>query len=84
MATDIPPPQERHDFEGDYRPANPGNPSALLDPMNIRVEPADLAYLMQIADALNNTLDLQTLLKPHLRTGADGHSIQNLRHSSAQ
>lgn len=62
MATDIPPPQERHDFEGDYRPANPGNPLAHLDPMNIRVEPADLAYLMQIADALNNTLDLQTLL----------------------
>src|ERR1035437_10242781 len=62
MATDTPPPQERHDFAGDYRPANPDNPSALFDPMNIRVEPADLAYLMQIADALNNTLDLQTLL----------------------
>src|ERR1035437_7651013 len=62
MATDSPPTHEQHDFEGDYRPANPGAPFAHLDPMNIRVEPADLAYLMQIADALNTTLDLQTLL----------------------
>jgi sigma-B regulation protein RsbU (phosphoserine phosphatase) len=30
--------------------------------MNIRVEPADAAYLMQLADALNTTLDLETLL----------------------
>jgi sigma-B regulation protein RsbU (phosphoserine phosphatase) len=27
------------------------------------VEPADVAYLMQLADALNTTLDLETLLK---------------------
>ena len=27
-----------------------------------RVEPADVAYLMQLTDALNTTLDLQTLL----------------------
>jgi len=31
--------------------------------MNIRVEPADVSYLMQLADALNTTLDLQTLLR---------------------
>ena len=38
------------------------NPQALLDPANIRVEPADVAYLAHIADALNTTLDLQTML----------------------
>jgi sigma-B regulation protein RsbU (phosphoserine phosphatase) len=50
------------DFEGDYRPAGSVNMLAHLDPANIRVEPADVAYLMQLADALNTTLDLQTLL----------------------
>ena len=34
----------------------------LLDPVNPRVEPADVAYLMKLTDALNTTLDLQTLL----------------------
>ncbi len=48
----------KHDFEGDYRPAEGSH----LDPVNVRVEPADLAYLVQLADALNTTLDLQTLL----------------------
>jgi phosphoserine phosphatase RsbU/P len=47
-----------HEYEGDYRPAE----SSHIDPMNIRVEPADLTYLVQLADALNTTLDLQTLL----------------------
>jgi len=50
--------QDQHDFEGDYRPAA----SAHLDPMNIRIEPVDAAYLMKLTDALNTTLDLQTLL----------------------
>ncbi|HEY1649694.1 MAG TPA: GAF domain-containing SpoIIE family protein phosphatase [Terracidiphilus sp.] len=55
-----PPPStpERHDLEGDYRPAT----SAPLDPLNPRVEPVDAAYLMKLTDALNTTLDLQTLL----------------------
>ena len=48
-----------HEYEGDYRPAE----SARIDPTNIRVEPADFAYLVQLADALNTTLDLQTLLE---------------------
>jgi len=48
-----------HEYEGDYRPAQ----SAPIDPANVRVEPADLAYLVQLADALNTTLDLQTLLE---------------------
>jgi phosphoserine phosphatase RsbU/P len=48
----------KHDYEGDYRPADASH----IDPVNVRVEPADLAYLVQLADALNTTLDLQTLL----------------------
>jgi sigma-B regulation protein RsbU (phosphoserine phosphatase) len=46
------------DFEGDYRPSS----LSRLDPINARVEPADVDYLMRLADALNTTLDLQTLL----------------------
>lgn len=57
--TSIPPcPPEPSDFEGDYRPSS----LSRLDPVNARVEPADVAYLMRLADTLNTTLDLQTLL----------------------
>lgn len=55
----VPPTQE---YEGDYRPAESDNPHAHLDVQNVRVETADLAYLVQMADALNTTLDLETLL----------------------
>jgi sigma-B regulation protein RsbU (phosphoserine phosphatase) len=51
------------ELEGDYRPADPEAAGAHLDPANIRVEPTDVAYLMQLADALNTTLDLETLLR---------------------
>jgi len=59
------PPSSRaaSEFEGDYRPSDSSIPGAHLDPANIRVEPADVAYLMQLADALNTTLDLGTLLR---------------------
>jgi sigma-B regulation protein RsbU (phosphoserine phosphatase) len=50
------------EYEGDYRPADPENPHAHIDPANARVEATDLRYLAQIADTLNTTLDLQTLL----------------------
>ena len=50
------------EYEGDYRPANAENPHAHLDPLNARVETADVTFLTQMADALNTTLDLQTLL----------------------
>ncbi len=61
--TDLPPaPEKQSEFEGDYRPSASSNPHARIDPMNVRIEPADLTYLVQIADALNTTLDLQTLL----------------------
>jgi len=51
-------PPAAHDFEGDYRPAAPAH----LDPVNPRIEPVDAAYLMKLTDALNTTLDLDTLL----------------------
>ena len=50
------------EYEGDYRPADPENPHAHIDPNNPRVETTDLAFLSHMADALNTTLDLQTLL----------------------
>ena len=62
MPNNPPSPPHQPDLEGDYRPADPANPSAHLDPVNPRVEPADVAYLTQMAEALNTTLDLQTLL----------------------
>jgi sigma-B regulation protein RsbU (phosphoserine phosphatase) len=55
-------PRNEPEYEGDYRPADGENPHAYVNPSNVRVEPADLAYLVQLADALNTTLDLQTLL----------------------
>jgi sigma-B regulation protein RsbU (phosphoserine phosphatase) len=60
----ITPPTQRTEpeFEGDYRPADAENPHAHLDPHNIRVETSDLAFLAQMADTLNTTLDLNTLL----------------------
>ena len=53
MSTLPPSPPPEHEFEGDYRPANAANPSAHLDPVNVRVETADLNYLVRLADALN-------------------------------
>jgi sigma-B regulation protein RsbU (phosphoserine phosphatase) len=63
MASTRPSRREEPEFEGDYRPADPARAGAHLDAANIRVEPADVAYLMQLADALNTTLDLETLLR---------------------
>ena len=45
-------------FEGDYRPSSPA-PA----PTQVRVEPMSTEFLTRLADALNTTLDLQTLLK---------------------
>ncbi|MFY9853756.1 MAG: GAF domain-containing protein, partial [Terracidiphilus sp.] len=63
MTSTRPPRREEPELEGDYRPADPARAGAHLDVANIRVEPADVAYLMQLADALNTTLDLETLLR---------------------
>jgi sigma-B regulation protein RsbU (phosphoserine phosphatase) len=72
MPPSPPPSNPDLEYEGDYRPAA----GARLDPMNVRVEPADLAYLVQMADALNTTLDLQTLL---VRTSELVRAIINYR-----
>jgi sigma-B regulation protein RsbU (phosphoserine phosphatase) len=65
-APELPTPQapEPMPLEGDYRPAQ--QERALLhahaaEP-NIRVEPLQLNFLLRLADALNTTLDLNTLL----------------------
>ncbi len=49
-----------HAFEGDYRPA-PDTPAPGSSP-NIRVEPLQIDFLHTLADALNTTLDLNTLM----------------------
>lgn len=45
-------------FEGDYRPSGPTPLQS-----EARVEPMSTEFLIRLADALNMTLDLQTLLK---------------------
>jgi len=62
MSPHPPSPPDPPELEGDYRPADSANPHAHLDPINARVETADLNYLVKLADALNTTLDLETLL----------------------
>jgi sigma-B regulation protein RsbU (phosphoserine phosphatase) len=53
-------------FEGDYRPAQgaitDASDSTYPDAANIRLEPLQLDFLMRLADALNTTLDLNTLM----------------------
>ncbi len=62
MPSTPPIPRPEPEYEGDYRPAAAENPHAHIDPENARIESTDLRYLAQIADTLNTTLDLQTLL----------------------
>jgi sigma-B regulation protein RsbU (phosphoserine phosphatase) len=45
-------------FEGDYRPTSSAPNSA----PNVRVDPIQVEFLHRIADALNSTLDLNTLM----------------------
>jgi sigma-B regulation protein RsbU (phosphoserine phosphatase) len=51
---------EQH-FEGDYRPAAETDETTQT-PVNIRVEPLQVDFLHRLADALNTTLDLNTLM----------------------
>jgi sigma-B regulation protein RsbU (phosphoserine phosphatase) len=76
MSSAPPSPPDPPELEGDYRPAPSGAPWAHLDPVNVRIESTDLAYLAQLADALNTTLDLQTLLN---RTSELVRTIINYR-----
>lgn len=53
--------QASHTFEGDYRPS--GEETAAPQAPNIRVEPVhQVEFLHTLADALNATLDLNTLM----------------------
>jgi sigma-B regulation protein RsbU (phosphoserine phosphatase) len=63
MSETSPSPYAEPELEGDYRPADPARAGAHLDLANIRVEAANYAYLHQLAEALNTTLDLETLLR---------------------
>jgi phosphoserine phosphatase RsbU/P len=47
-------------FEGDYRPSSTQSTAAVVQP---RVDPLQTEFLIRLADALNTTLDLQTLLE---------------------
>jgi phosphoserine phosphatase RsbU/P len=56
-------------FEGDYRPAQADLPlpndvstSTTGEAHNIRLQPVQLDFLLRLADALNTTLDLNTLM----------------------
>ncbi len=62
-ATGAPEPDQspEHHFEGDYRPPAP-EPGQPPQPTNIRVEPLQVDFLHNLADALNTTLDLNTLM----------------------
>jgi sigma-B regulation protein RsbU (phosphoserine phosphatase) len=47
-----------HTFEGDYRPSSDQS----LQSAQVRVEPLQSEFLLRLTDALNTTLDLQTLM----------------------
>jgi len=53
------PQRPEQDFEGDYRPTS----QASAPQLQVRVEPLQTEFLVRLADALNTTLDLQTLLQ---------------------
>jgi phosphoserine phosphatase RsbU/P len=69
----VPPEATSEHFEGDYRPAQPDSQAApgpsstavsspFATTTNIRLEPLQLEFLMRLADALNTTLELNTLM----------------------
>jgi phosphoserine phosphatase RsbU/P len=60
MSPDSPSPPQQHQIRGDSRTARAIGPCP--EPENGRIDPTDVTYLMQLADTLNTTLDLQTLL----------------------
>ncbi len=53
----------RQSFEGDYRPSSGAPPERGAEPGPPRVDPTQTEFLLQLANALNTTLDLQTLLQ---------------------
>jgi sigma-B regulation protein RsbU (phosphoserine phosphatase) len=77
MAENLENPTDEMESKGSYLPSEAALPpeAAPLISANPRVEPSD-AYLMKLSDALNTTLDLQTLLN---RTGELVSAIINYR-----
>ena len=49
-----------HQWEGDYRPVSP---EASARPAQVQVDPLQTEFLVRLADTLNTTLDLKTLLE---------------------
>ncbi|HVT99784.1 MAG TPA: SpoIIE family protein phosphatase [Acidobacteriaceae bacterium] len=49
-----------HEWEGDYRPVSP---EASQRPAQVQVDPLQTEFLIRLADTLNTTLDLRTLLE---------------------
>lgn len=58
MKNDGTPERGADSFEGDYRPASEGGAARV----QVRQEPIQLEFLMRLANALNATLDLQTIM----------------------
>ncbi|HEY0759011.1 MAG TPA: SpoIIE family protein phosphatase [Acidisarcina sp.] len=52
-------PEAEHAFEGDYRPSSQAPPGST----EVHVDPIQSEFLLRLADALNTTLDLRTLLR---------------------
>ncbi|MGC2297458.1 MAG: SpoIIE family protein phosphatase [Acidobacteriaceae bacterium] len=52
--------QAEHSWEGDYRPVSP---EAAPRPAQVQVDPLQTEFLVRLADTLNTTLDLKTLLE---------------------
>jgi phosphoserine phosphatase RsbU/P len=52
-----------HAYEGDYRPSNRTEDGAPQTPPQIHVDPIQSEFLLRLAEALNTTLDLRTLLR---------------------
>ncbi|HEY0264964.1 MAG TPA: SpoIIE family protein phosphatase [Granulicella sp.] len=48
-----------HPYEGDYRPVAPQIPASSIQ---VHVEPLQVEFLHRLADALNSTLDINTLM----------------------
>jgi phosphoserine phosphatase RsbU/P len=58
-----PTPETNEGFEGDYRPSAPADAPLSAAASQIHVDPIQIQFLTRLADTLNTTLDLQTLLK---------------------
>ena len=60
MSEDPPQNPAEQEWEGDYRPVSP---EASPRPAQVHVDPLQTEFLVRLADALNTTLDLKTLLE---------------------